>query len=286
MWTTIAIASKILLLLVARGVCEVNAENDCTSQLLERCTCDGDCCNRHTNPSITCEIRNKALGHRCYIGHSIGEECTQNMECTSQICSDKKCVPNQHGVERVRVSSCMLDLAVTHIVNGALPSILDTTCPACPSPPTVALGDVHQQLDEANPTRTTLSNNYALGSGLELIATVKGRVRTMKICSGDGSHMRDPASFKLEGECTEEGCSTIQEGALSFPLRAGTSGAQPIECIDVAIKASSLFLRYKITFPTQVGGDEECVLDGTCQNYPTEISGLAFHGPCKQATWF
>ena len=98
--------------------------------------------------------------------------------------------------------------------------------------------------------------------------------------------MRDDASLKLEGECTDEGCSTIQEGALSFPLRAGTSGARPIECINVAINANSLFLRYRITFPTQVGGDEECVLDGTCQDYPTEISALSFHGPCRQVSNF
>ena len=175
MWTTIAIASKILLLLVARRVCEVNAD-DCMSRLFESFICDGDCCNRHINPSIRCEIRNQALGHRCYIGHSIGEECTQNIDCTSQICSGKRkrCVPNQHDAERISVRSCPLDLAVTEIVNGVPPSILDTTCPACPRPHTVALGGVQQQLAVANPTRTALSNSYALGSGLELIATTKG----------------------------------------------------------------------------------------------------------------
>jgi len=271
---------KTILLLVVRGLCEVNAT--VCQKLLDTCTEDCDCCDYRTNPSIRCEMRTKSLGHRCYIGKNNGEECQHNSDCKSQWCTDGICF--RHFSNPPGAGFCLLNQTVTAIIDGSIPLTSNSNCP-CQNPPRTSLSDA-QDMMAVEPKSDTLSNNHALGSGFEFRSIISGPLRSIHICSGDGFYMRDPTSFKLEGDCHGADFRLITEGRISFPNRKAQiqKGTDPSvkECITISVKSQSFCHGYRITFPTQRGGDAPCNNVDTCQNYPTEISELSLHGPCSQ----
>ena len=97
-------------------------------------------------------------------------------------------------------------------------------------------------------------------------------VQHMNICSGDGSHDRDPSSYVLKSKSMQnEQWTFIQEGDLIFQDRmnvveAGES-TLPRECIQILVNMNKFQFEHRITFPTQQGGD-------------VEFSGLELHGIC------
>jgi len=279
-----AFLSQTISLLALRGTLEVKA-----ARLLEPCNADCDCEGAlrrngegaYVN-SIRCEMRHIPLGKRCYqdFSLSLNEPCTKDSECKSQWCANGICTI--HAEKPPVTGLCRYDQKVVGIVNRKLEP-KDGTCP-CANPQESSVASA-QSMFGSNPSKDTYSNNYGEGSGLELIPITSGPVRSMRICSGDGSYMRDPTSYKLEGLCRETNRIEIIEGTINFRRRdyvakKGT-GKYKKECTVVKISHKSFFSRYNITFPTQRGGDPTCSGNSnTCQNYATEFSELSLYGPC------
>ena len=188
--------------------------------------------------------------------------------------------PTAQGGAGGQQGTCKYELSITALVNGAQP-YGSQTCP-CAHPHHASLSNAQSMVAFENPSLETYANNYGLGSGLEFTTKTSGPIRTMRICSGDGPYMRDPTSYKLFFKCPiSSNWKLVQEGTIRFPRRdkaaeRGT-GEYVKECTVVRIGHQSFSNRYKITFPTQRGGDL-CA----CQNYPTEFSELSLRGPCVQ----
>ena len=89
------------------------------------------------------------------------------------------------------------------------------------------------------------------------------------ICSGDGSHIRDPSSYKLESKSIQtKEWNAIKEGVLIFQNRKNAVDAGetlPRECIRIAVNVDNFSIEHRFTFSNQLG---------------TEFSGLMLHGTC------
>jgi len=193
--------------------------------------------------------------------------------------------PTAQGGAGGQQGTCKYELSIIALVNGAQP-YGSQTCP-CAHPHHASLSNAQSMVAFENPSLETYANNYGLGSGLEFTTKTSGPIRTMRICSGDGPYMRDPTSFMLASRCQSASAFRVfQEGPLRFlnrvrSVQSGT-GAAVKECIEVKIRDTTSCNEYRITFPTQRGGDSTCSLVDACQNYPTEISELSFSRPCSQ----
>jgi len=275
---------KTVLLLSLYAALDFNAEAAC-SKLGEICQEDCDCCDTETKPGIKCESRGTG-DRKCYLSNKIGDQCTENSDCKSQWCSGGICVPkftHRPRSDPKMMSYCNMDLSVLEVINGYLPNGKGTCACTNPSMETKSSAQNLMSTPYTYPG-TTYSNNYALGSGFVIRPLLSGPVRFMKICTANGDSNRDPTSYKIQRKCAETGSlKTIQEGALSFPMREKNPAMTDRECTLVTItEKKSFYLEYHITFPTQRFGDPACSPNASCIDYPTSISELSLLGHCTQ----
>merc|ERR1712194_757974 len=107
---------------------------------------------------------------------------------------------------------------------------------------------------------TVYANNWALGSGLEVKPTHNAPLRKMTICSTDDCPECDPTCYRIEGKCSDNTYTPIQQGPISFTNRH--------QCVDIPMNRP-FYQAYRVTFPCQRGGFEECKEEPcTCPSAP------------------
>jgi len=217
------------------------------------CAEDCDCCGNDLDPTIQCEKRNGVSG--CFISRSLGEPCNSNSECKSQNCVGGKCLFKPQI--KKDLPYCSLTSNHDYVMPVLGDVVDDEGCP-CSDPSGPSYDDAVKAFD--GDLSTVYVNNWAIGSGLEVKPTNNAPVRKMRICSTDDCPECDPTCYRIEGKCSDNTYTPIQQGPIEFTNRN--------QCVDIPINRA-FYQAYRVTFPCQRGGFEECVEEPcTCPSEP------------------
>ena len=242
-----------LFFIIFESIISVGSSSSSCVGLGQLCTEDCDCCGNDLDPSIQCERRNNF--NACYISRSIGMACSNDAECKSQNCVNEKCTFKTQV--KKDLPYCSLTSNHDYVVPVLGDIINDEGCP-CSDPSGPGYEDAVKAFD--GDLSTVYVNNWALGSGLEVKPTHNAPLRKMTICSTDDCPECDPTCYRIEGKCSDNTYTPIQQGPISFTNRH--------QCVDIPMNRP-FYQAYRVTFPCQRGGFEECKEEPcTCPSAP------------------